>query len=130
MTAGAERRAARVRAIRARAAVRRWELGQRDNAAGVWDRVARVLTSARCAWAIDDGDAERLLAAGHRPAPAGLELQPPRRLFVLSGEEIARLGSARPVALRASAELLNCRNLALLPFAAVDDAVERVDGSG
>ena len=129
MTTGAEQRAARVRAIRSRAMVRRWELRQRGHAAGVWDRVAGVLTHARRAWAIQDDDAERLIAAGHSPDPAGLELQPARRLFFLSEAEIASLSSAQPVLLRASVELLNCRNLALVPFASVDQPSEPIGDS-
>ena len=111
-----ERLAARLRAMRSRVAVRRWEGRQRDHARDSWDRLARCLALMRSAWAISDEDAAALLASGRDPEPAGLAFEPPRRLFVVTEEELAKLTSARPVPLQASAELLRTPNLALIPF--------------
>lgn len=113
---GSERLAARLRAMRSRAAIRRWEGRQRDHARGSWDRLARCLALMRSAWAISDEDAAKLLAGGRAPDPAGLAFEPPRRLFVVTEAELAKLTSARPVALQASAELLGTPNLALIRF--------------
>jgi hypothetical protein len=106
----------RLREIRSNAAIRRWEARQRDHAAGAWFRVQRLLAYSRTAWAISDADAERLVASGHSPDPAGLELEPQRRYFVVDETTLKGLTSAREVALQASPELLACRTLALVPF--------------
>jgi hypothetical protein len=106
----------RLRAIRSRAAVRRWEIRQLGHSGGAWFRLQRLLAYAETAWAIGEADAETLIAAGHAPEPAGLELEPPRRYFVVDEAALAGLPSAREVPLRASPELLACRTLALVPF--------------
>ena len=106
----------RLRAIRSRAAVRRWEIRQLGHSGGAWFRLQRLLAYAETAWAISDADAEVLIAAGHSPEAAGLELEPPRRYFVVDEAALAGLPSAREVPLRASPELLACRTLALVPF--------------
>ena len=111
---------ARAGAIRSRALVRRWEMRQLGRAAGVWFRLGRLLAFSRSAWALSDSDAETLVAAGHSPHPVGLELEPPRRFFVIAEEQLASLASAREVPLRASAEILGCRTLALVPFEGLD----------
>jgi hypothetical protein len=117
MTAHLERLAERARAIRSRAAVRRWELRQLHHAAGAWHRLSRRLALTRRAWVIDDDVATALLAAGQAPDPAGLAFEPPLRWFVLSDAHVRTLAGAREIALQASPELLACRNLALVPFA-------------
>lgn len=106
----------RLRDLLARAEARRWEIRQLGHAGGAWYRLQRLLAYAETAWAISDADAEALIAAGHSPEPAGLELEPPRRYFVVDEAALAGLSSAREVPLRASPELLACRTLALLPF--------------
>src|SRR6185503_17738193 len=114
MTPSARRLEARVRGMRSRAAILRWELRQLRHASGAWDRFARTLALARSAWAISEEDAAALAASGREPDPAGLAFEPPRRLFVVDEAEVATLKSARPVVLQASAELLATPNLALV----------------
>jgi hypothetical protein len=87
-----------------------------DRAGGVWHRLARLLAVSQSAWAIDEGEAELLLAEGVSAHPVGFELEPPLRLFVVTGEQVARLSSARQVPLRSSPELLRHRHLALVLF--------------
>src|SRR5262245_51594625 len=111
---------ARANAIRSRALVRRWEMRQLGRAAGVWFRLGLLLALSRSAWTLSESDAEILLKAGHSPHPVGLELEPPRRLFVVTEEQLASLTSAREVPLRASTELLGYRILALVPFEGLD----------
>ncbi len=113
---GSERLAARLRAMRSRVAVRRWEGRQRDHARGSWDQLTRCRALMRSAWVINDEDATVLLASGRVPERAGLAFEPPRRLFVVTEAELATLPSARPIALQASAELLSTPNLALVRF--------------
>lgn len=117
---GLARLRARARAVRSRAAVRRWELRRLDHAAGAWHDLTRRLALARRAWAISDEDATSLLSRGYEPDPAGLRFEPPRRLFVVEENVIGSLTGARELALQASPEILLSRNLALVPFP--DDA--------
>ena len=119
-----DRLAARLREVRSRAAIRRWELRQLGHARGSWDRVTRCLARAKSAWTISDADADALLVAGREPEPAGLELEPSRRYYFISEPDLARLPSARPIALQASTELLVARNLALVPFVAAEPAIK------
>jgi hypothetical protein len=116
-----DRLAARLQEVRSRAAIRRWELRQLDQSRGSWDRVTRCLARARSAWTISDADAVVLIAAGREPEPAGLELDPPRRYWFISQDELPSLPSARPIALQVSTELLAAQNLALVPFCGAAD---------
>jgi hypothetical protein len=118
----AERLAARARAVRSRALVRRWELRQLRHAAGAWYRLARLLALTQRAWAITDADAEELVAAGYQAQPVGLAFEPPLRLFVTSDEQARALPGAREIALQASPQLLTYRNLALVPFDQAGDS--------
>ena len=113
-----ERLKARATAVRSRVAVRSWEMRQLDHAAGAWYSLARRLALTRRAWVISDEDAAALMARGHEPDPAGLRFEPPRRLLVVDEREIDSLPAAREIVLQASPELLACRNLAVVPFAA------------
>lgn len=108
--------AARVKAIRARARVRRWEYRQRNLAHGAWDRFRTALAHAREAYALDDATAAALLAEGFVADERGRGLEPPRTLIWITAERASRLEGVRPVALRLDAELLAARNLALVPF--------------
>ena len=109
--------AARVKAVRARARVRRLEYRQRNLAHGAWDRFRAALAHARQAYAIDDATASALLAEGHEADERGRGLEPPRTLVWITAERVESLLGARPIALRLDAELLAARCLALVPFA-------------
>jgi hypothetical protein len=106
----------RVRVIRARAAIQRWEIRQRGHAAGSWFALERLFALSRRAWILSAQDAETLVAAGHEPHPAGLALQQPRKVFIVSPSEIPSLAGAREIALRSSVELLLAPAIALVPF--------------
>lgn len=115
MTAVQERR---LRELRSRVLVRAFDHRQRRHARGVWFRLRRVLAFAREAYALPREEAERLLAEGHRPDPVGGELEPPRIVLFVPAERVARIASARPLAVRLSADLLSAECLALVPFPA------------
>jgi len=106
----------RVKAVRARARVRRWEYRQRNLAHGAWDRFRAALAHAREAYAIDDATATALLAEGCEADDRARGLEPPRTLIWISAERATELVGARPIALRLDAELLASRCLALVPF--------------
>jgi len=114
MTASMERR---LRELRSRVLVRSWDYRQRRHARGVWFRFRRVLAGAKEAYALPPDEARRLVAEGCRPEPVGLELEPPRLLLFVPAERVAQIPSARPLAVRLSAELLSEECLALVPFA-------------
>jgi hypothetical protein len=109
--------AARVKAIRARARVRRWEYRQRNLAHGAWDRFRAALAHAREAYVIDDATAATLTAEGYANDDRGRGLEPPRTLVWITADRAAHLQDARSIELRLDAELLAARCLALVPFA-------------
>ena len=108
--------AERVKAVRARARVRRWEYRQRNLAHGAWARFRAALAHAREAYAIDDATAAALIAEGFIIDDRGRGLEPPRILVWITAERAGGLTGARPIALRLDAELLAARCLALVPF--------------
>jgi hypothetical protein len=108
--------AARVKAVRTRARVRRWEYRQRNLAHGAWDRFRAALAHAQAAYAIDDETAQALIAEGYIVDQRGRGLEPPRTLVWVTSARVARLEAARPIALRLDAELLAARYIALIPF--------------
>jgi hypothetical protein len=114
MTESMERR---LRELRSRALVRSWDYRQRRHARGVWFRFRRALAAAREVYALPPDEARRLVAEGCTPEPVGLELEPPRLLLFVPAERAASIPSARPLAVRLSAELLSAECLALVPFA-------------
>ena len=72
---------ARLVAYHQRLAVRAWAYRQRHRSKGVWDRVRVVLARAERVWALDEAAAQALTDCGVEAEPAGLELEPPRRIF-------------------------------------------------
>lgn len=106
----------RLRQQRSRVLVRSWGYRQRRHARGVWFRFRRALAEASEAYAVTRAEAENLVAEGHEPAPVGADLEPPKLLLFIPASRVAGLASARPLALRMSAELLAAECLALVPF--------------
>ena len=113
MTAVQERR---LRELRSRVLVRAFEYRQRRHAGGVWFRLRRLLTFAREAYVLSRSEAERLIAEGHQPEPVGRELEPARVILCVPRERLEGIASARPLAVRLSAEMLSAEFLALVPF--------------
>lgn len=109
--------AARVKAVRARARVRRWEYRQRNLAHGAWDRFRAALAHASEAYVIDDATASALIVEGYASDDRGRGLEPPRTLVWITAERARLLHGARPIELRLDAALLGARCLALVPFA-------------
>jgi hypothetical protein len=96
--------------------VRSWEYRQRHHARGVWFRFRRVLVDASEAYTVTREDAAELLAEGYKAEPVGEELQPPKVIIFAPAARVVRLGSARALTVRLSAELLAAECLALVPF--------------
>jgi hypothetical protein len=81
-----------------------WEYRQRSSSKGVWYRFEWVLVDA----------AEALEACGHIPHHVGLELAPPKRLFLLAKGALETVPHRRQVPVRLHSELLPARSLAFL----------------
>ena len=101
---------------RARLLARSFAYRQRHHAHGVWFRLRRALTAASAAFVIPPEEARTLMAEGHRAAPVGEELEPPKLIVFVPVDRIARIAAAQPVAVRLSADVLAAEGLALVPF--------------
>lgn len=106
----------RVRQLRSRVVVRSWDYRQRRHARGVWFRLRRVLADASAAYVITRGEAERLVAEGHRIEPIGQEIEPPKLIVLAPAGRVAQMASARPVPVRLGVEVLAAECLVLIPF--------------
>ena len=106
----------RVKQVRARARIRKWEFRQRHLARGAWHQFRLALAAARDAYAIDDAQLAALVAAGCSVDDRGQGLEPPRRIVWISNDRALRLERARPLTLRFDDALLSARNLALVAF--------------
>jgi hypothetical protein len=106
----------RIRAYRRRVLVRSWEYRQRHHAHGTWFRLRRALADASAAFVISPEDARGLAAEGLPVLPVGTELAPPKLIVVVPAARIAGIRSARPIAVRLSADLLSAECLALTLF--------------
>ena len=107
----------RARAIRARAAIRAWEMRQHVHARGVWFEIERLFALTSRAWVLTEADARTLTDAGHSPHDVGLRLHPPRRFFVIELAVLSTLPGAREVEVRLSSEIFSAPTLGLVLFA-------------
>jgi hypothetical protein len=107
---------ARARAVRVRAAVRRWQYRQRHLAAGAWFRLRRTLAEAKAAYAISSSDAQSLLADGYVPDACGTTIEPAKTILFVDGAHLGRLESRRPIPVRLGPAFLTASAVALLPF--------------
>lgn len=106
---------ARARRVRERSLIRAWEYRQRAFSNGVWHRFRRVLVDAAEVWIVSEADADGLEARGCIPLPVGRELDPPKRLFFLSREELQVMADRRQVPVNLHGELLLARSMILIP---------------
>ena len=107
----------RARRVRERAQIRSWEYRQRNHSKGVWQRLRRVLVDAAEAWVISAGSADGLERAGRRPLSVGSELEPPKRLFFVTSDELATMSGCRRVPVRLCTEFLQAPDVALVAHA-------------
>ncbi len=106
----------RVRQMRSRAQIRRWEYRQRHHAKGVWYRLRRLLADAQSAFEISAGDAAVLTSEGVRPEPVGAELEPPKTILFVQRGRLERIARRTPLPVDLGAELLGARCIALVRF--------------
>ncbi len=112
----------RLRQMKARIAIQKWEARQVDHARGVWFHLQLLLASTRRALVITVEEEAVLRRAGFEPHPIGMRLEPPKSFFVLTeemvpsgivGSEVA-LQEARRILLAPAAILIPFRNTLLL----------------
>jgi hypothetical protein len=108
---------ARLKAVRARAAIRNYELRQLPHARGVWFRLRRLLVDADRVFILSPEQAREFIAQGYEPSPVGAELQPQKILLCLASDRAADLEGAREIKPGLSAEFLAATHIALVAFA-------------
>ena len=106
----------RARAVRTRAAIRRWKYRQRDLAAVVWFRTRRVLADAKEAYVISGGDAERLLTEGYKAEACGARMEPQKIIIFVDSMRLAHIESRRRIPVRLGPDFLLATAVALVPF--------------
>lgn len=108
--------AQRIREIRARGRIRRWEYRQRNLAHGAWMRFRTALAQAERAFRISAELYAALAAADAKIDDRGAGLEPPRRIVWISRAQAAELPGALELVLRLDAEMLAAEELALVAF--------------
>jgi len=106
----------RLREMRARLAIRKWEARQANHAAGVWSRLQRLLAGTESAFVITSEEAAIVRAAGFESHPVGRELEPAKELFIIPKESLPEGVHGREVPLQDAQEILRASAMILVPF--------------
>jgi hypothetical protein len=106
----------RLREMKARAAIRKWEARQIDLAGGVWFRLQLLLASTRRAVIITADDAAALQRAGFEPHPVGFQLEPAKAFFVIAEELVPPGIAGSDVPLQDAGRILAAPAAILIPF--------------
>jgi hypothetical protein len=106
----------RLRSMRARAAIKRYEIRQIAHAGGVWFRLRRLLVDADRVLLVSPDQAARLLAEGFAAHAVGAEFEPAKTIIVVPPDLARRLPAAREVRPAMSAEILSAGCLVLVGF--------------
>jgi hypothetical protein len=106
----------RIREIRVRGRIRRWEYRQRNLAHGAWLRFRTALAQAARAFRISSELYAAPAADRARVDDRGTGLEPPRRIVWISRAQAASLQEAVELALYLDAEMLATQALALVAF--------------
>jgi hypothetical protein len=106
----------RAKAVRSRAAIRRWEYRQRHHANGVWFRLRRAMAEADYALEVDADELAHLAVLPEvRSMAVGAELEPAKSILLITKAEAATVRGAR-LPLRLDARFLAARNIVLVQF--------------
>jgi len=108
--------AQRIREIRTRGRIRRWEYRQRNLAHGAWLRFRTALAHAERAFRISPELYAELVANGGRIDDRGASLEPPRHIVWITPAQTEALHDIHELTLRLDAEMLAAEHLALVPF--------------
>lgn len=108
--------AQRIREIRARGRIRRWEYRQRNLAHGAWLRFRTALAYAELAFRVSPALYAELVASGGRIDERGAGLEPPRHMVWVTPAHVAELEPANQLTLHLDGNMLAAEYLALVPF--------------
>lgn len=111
-----ERLHKRLREMKARIAIQKWEARQVNHAGGVWFRLQRLLADTRRALIITSEEAAVLRAAGFEEHPVGRELEPQKELFVIPEAAVPGNVTGREIALQDGQAILRASAMILIPF--------------
>ena len=106
----------RLRQMKARAAIQKWEARQVDLAGGVWFHLQLLFASTRRALVITAEEAEMLRNSGFEPHPIGMRLEPAKSFFVLSEEMVPPGVVGSEVPLQEAQRILLAPAAILIPF--------------
>jgi len=106
--------AQRIREIRARGRIRRWEYRQRNLAHGAWLRFRTALAQAERAFRISPELYAALAAGGAKIDDRGAGLEPPRHIVWISRAQAAGFAGTRERVLRLDGEMLAAEELTLV----------------
>jgi hypothetical protein len=106
----------RARAVRAKAAIRRWQYRQRNLAAGVWYRLRRILADAKEAYVISVSDSEQLIAEGYKLEACGAQLSPEKAIIFVDPARLGQITSRRRIPIRLDPDFLLAPSVALVRF--------------
>ena len=111
-----ERMHARIRQVRSRASVLKWQARQAKYSHGVWYRLGRLLAEAEEMYALDDAAMDELLAEGFANTLPAQEIVPPKRIVFAPRERMAGFANRRRLPMRVGSEFLAARNVVLVRF--------------
>jgi len=112
--------AQRLREIRARGQIRRWEYRQRNLAHGAWLRFRTALAHAERAFRVSPERYAELVANGGRIDDRGAGLEPPRHIVWVTPAQAGELTREHELTLRIDADMLAAEQLVLVPFRSPD----------
>ena len=111
-----ERLHERLRKMKARAAIQKWEARQVLHAGGVWFRLQLLLASTRRALVITAEEAAALRSAGFEPHPVGTQLEPAKWFFVIAEENVPPEIAGSEVPLQEASRIVAAPAAILIPF--------------
>jgi hypothetical protein len=106
----------RLRAIRARAAIKRHEIRQIPHAGGVWFRLRRLLADAERVLLVSAEQAAELIAEGFSAEAIGAEFEPAKTIICVPADRVAGLAGVREARPAMSVEILSAPWLVIVRF--------------
>ena len=112
----------RARQYRSRLLIRACEYRQRHGARGVWYRLRRLLVDAERVYVVSATEMAQLADEGNAVESVGSALQPAKVILWVPHDRIARIPSARELAVSLNSDLLHATSLVLVRCADVTEA--------
>ncbi|HYM59958.1 MAG TPA: hypothetical protein VEZ11_03580, partial [Thermoanaerobaculia bacterium] len=106
----------RLREMLARVEIQRWEARRVKHAHGVWFRLQLLLAETRRTLVITAEEASILRSGGFEPHVVGLELEPPKLLFVVPDGMLPPSVEGRELPIQDGRQILLASAMVLIPF--------------